>query len=92
MSINKVKQSKINYSKNVRGIEMGKSEIDEIRRSFEIVDEKIPYADVVDLYMKLAGSIYTLVSKECHSNPTESKQRTVCYYSLGAYLVYFYDL
>lgn len=72
---------------------MGKSEIDEIRRSFEIVDEKIPYADVVDLYMKLAGSIYTLVSKECHhNNPSESKQRTVCYYSLGAYLVYFYDL
>lgn len=47
---------------------MGKSEVEEIRKSIDIVDEKIPYADVVDLYMKLAGSIYTLVSKDCLSN------------------------
>ena len=66
--VNKVKQLKINYSKNVRGLEMGKSEVEEIRKSIDIVDEKIPYVDVVDLYMKLAGSIYTLVSKDCLNN------------------------
>jgi hypothetical protein len=46
---------------------LSKSEVNEIKACFlkEINDEKIPYSEVVDLYMKLAGSIYTLLSREC---------------------------
>lgn len=41
--------------------------------------------------MKLAGSIYTLLSRECEKRENESKSRTICFYSLAAYLIHYYE-
>lgn len=42
-----------------------KSEVPEIKNSvnYEIIDEKVLYSEVITLYLKLSGSIYTVVSK-----------------------------
>ena len=70
--INRVKISKVNYSKNVKGSEYTKSEIMEIKNSLnhEIDDQKILYSEVITLYLKLAGSIYTSVTKDSYNKPT----------------------
>lgn len=41
--------------------------------------------------MKMTGSIYTLLSQECNQTPDPAKERCICYYTFGTYLVNFYD-
>ena len=92
--VNRVKQNKINYGKNIRGIELSKSEVNEIKGSFlkEVNDEKnIQYTEIIDLYSKLAGSVYTLLSRDCEKREDESKSRTICFYSLAVYLLHFHE-
>lgn len=57
----------------------------------EINDNNLPFSQVSHLYLKVSGSIYSALSQDHLIKDNENKQRTVCYYSLGAYLLHFYD-
>jgi hypothetical protein len=60
----------------------------------EICKETLDEGKLTQLFMKMSGCIYTelvkLISK-AKEIESDGKQRTVCFYSLAVYLLWFYE-
>ena len=75
IEMNLAEKNKIQYSKHIEGTGVVKSEVQEIKNMIdtEIKDSDLNTTKIESLYMKMAGSIYTLLSTESNKKLDESR-------------------